>query len=377
MGGRFKTCGRKRGRTYGVQLMRVSSVRATGRPGELFVVGVGCLQLVEWRDGDFVAIVDEPLGRSAPLLELDSATVVRGNLPGSARVMETPSLFTSIARHRPEWVAQGVLAHALRTEPGLQLFVCRKLRLAGAVLLEVEEERHTASGWRADLRVRWARARRTHATHFELKLAAGPTTAQVHAGRRNKIEAVVVPRRSRAAFADGAVVFTWHELAAEVRDGAVAGLLRAAAQEHGWVQASLDAATLAHEMACYAQGGRDGTWPNLYRFLCTVHGHLEDLGRHKYIASSRWSVARKARPAYYGFDFHVWGRRESRRFWLGFVADSPHPVVTLNIFDSSRDAWVRPPSVAMSAPVVSADVAASFWKIASKRAGRYSVRKPR
>ena len=238
------------------------------------------------------------------------------------------NLFRSIARSRPEWVAQGLLKHAIISEASVRALLLERTgleRLEWQVRetpeVQVEEEQPTDTGWRADLVVRWGGIR---PLRLELKLLAGFTPAQRAALRAQEIDLVVALDGREVP--DGATVVTWSELAARTKDEVLKSLLsQMTPAAMGFIQ-TLDQATISPEFQSFVNGGEDRRWPSLYAFLSTIHAHLHDDAQGDYTPDG-WSQSRKGVP-YYGYGFRMTEGSESSQCWVGFTKipdnEAPH-----------------------------------------------------
>jgi len=236
------------------------------------------------------------------------------------------NLFQSIARSRPEWVAQGLLRHAIISEASVRALLLERTGLERPVdetpEVQVEEEQPTDTGWRADLVVRWGSIR---PLRLELKLLTGFTSAQRAALRAQEIDLVVVLDGHEVP--DGTAVVTWSELAARTENVTLQSLLSQVTPAAMGFMQTLDQATLAREFQSFVNGGEDRRWPSLYAFLSTIHAHLHDDAQGNYTADG-WSQSRKG-VAYYGYGFRMTEGGTSSQCWVGFTKvtggnEAPH-----------------------------------------------------
>ncbi|MCE9674062.1 hypothetical protein LY474_40355 [Myxococcus stipitatus] len=103
------------------------------------------------------------------------------------------SMFEAMARHRPEWLAQGILMRAVETEPAVRALMIEQLRenLPCEEVPGVTEEEVTEGGWRADVCVAWKK----RTARLELKLLAGFTRRQEEALKRREVDLLVLPSK--------------------------------------------------------------------------------------------------------------------------------------------------------------------------------------
>lgn len=222
------------------------------------------------------------------------------------------TLFDFMSQGRPERVVQGALHYALKTEPRLSRYVADQLQVNGAVLLDVEQEKRTIRGWRADLEISWKK--RASPSRLELKLMAGLTRAQVEAARAREIDAFVVASGRRIKHFDGPV-FTWKALAPLIKNRFLKQVFIEADSAASFVQPTLTRAQVESEFTGTARLRNAGACRLMYRFLLTVHQHLsEDVALKRYDAGPIHGSAAQG-FGYYGFSFKI----GKRKHWLGFT----------------------------------------------------------
>jgi hypothetical protein len=222
----------------------------------------------------------------------------------------TPTLFQSLARSRPEWVAQGLFVHAVLFEPGVRALLLGALGKAKAIsrdlVPEVDEEIPEESGWRRDVVIKWP----GHDTSIELKLLAPFTSRQ----RSAPIDLIVA--RTRDGALDGVRCVTWAELVKGVADPTLRVLLEQVVESSFAMEAPKS--TIEKEFDSFSEGGPEGAWPTMYQFLSTLHYCLYDAEHPNYRSSRGWSKSRKPSDAWYGYKFWV----GTVDYWLGFVRDA-------------------------------------------------------
>ncbi|AGC45829.1 hypothetical protein MYSTI_04537 [Myxococcus stipitatus DSM 14675] len=229
------------------------------------------------------------------------------------------SLFESMARHRPEWLAQGLLMRAITTEPCVRKLLLERLKWRQCPGFEevpsVTEEEQTSSKWRADLCVAWAQSK----AYLELKILAGFTVRQEEALKERRIDLVVLLRPDGRELPVGMPVVTWAEVAERATEVNLKLLLEQVTTSFDWRQEALPADVLEEEFAGFIAGAIEGRWPRMYRFLSTVHSHLRESAETEtaYRASNAWSFARKSSEPYYGYCFWL-GEQDVPLFWMGF-----------------------------------------------------------
>lgn len=217
----------------------------------------------------------------------------------------TTTLFQSLARSRPEWIAQGLFVHAVLSEPkvrGLLRQVHGKETSQDAPPV-VDEERPYEDGSRSDVVIRWPDGD----VRVELKLLA-PFTPNQRGAAINLIVA-----RTREGALDGIPCVTWAELVEQVENATLRELLRQVADFHFAMNASRT--TLHTEFGSFIAGGAEATWPTMYRFLCTVHSCLHDAESPRYKGSRGWSKSQRELDPWYGYKFWIGGVEH----WLGFI----------------------------------------------------------
>ncbi len=235
--------------------------------------------------------------------------------------MDTPrddddKLFDRVARQRPEWLAQGVLRHALLSDEKVLRRVADRLgrtsiELASDLDDAVTEEEVTAkNGWRADLVIHWKSE--PVESRLELKIAAKFTQRQDEAAERDQIDAAIVPSRREAYFRSNykgeMKVITFRDLADHATDGTLAKILLGQADAaRGWRRDRIDKATVTSDLRNVS--GDSSGWRASYCFLATVDELLNELLPKKYESNDGWSWSKKPGEAYYGFKFHIGERR--------------------------------------------------------------------
>jgi hypothetical protein len=216
------------------------------------------------------------------------------------------SLFASVARDRPEWLAQGVFAYALGHDQGVRHLVLRKVmpakaRPIAATVPTVERERPVGR-WRADVVATWPGR---EPLQFELKLGAGLTWRQGQLLRRRRA-VIIHPKGKRPAGLDGLTHISWSDLAAAAKDPVLKTLLGQADASSSWWQEELREDVLREEFESFM---KKGSWPTMYCFLGTVDAHLRDLIGTSYKPSRTFAFSRASKP-YYGFAFTLGAKRK-------------------------------------------------------------------
>ena len=235
------------------------------------------------------------------------------------------TLFEDLARHRPEWLAQGLFIRAVQTEPAVLRLLQRAVD-APEGIPEVREEECTDFGWRADVVLRWRRSPRP--IRCELKMAANFTRSQMGA----PIDLLVMPQRARHA--PPVPVLTWSQLAQSTKDEVLRELLNGVSASRTWILEQIAPDTVLADFAALTSQADQRSWNKTYRFLSTLNEHLTDLMGSSYSPSSRWTVAPRPKSGepYYGWTFQTRGRK----YWLGFfrnngsIAFTAHPAPTGN-----------------------------------------------
>lgn len=240
------------------------------------------------------------------------------------------SMFEAMARHRPEWLAQGILMRAVETEPAVRALMIEKL--GGNLSLEeapcITEEEVTQGGWRADVCVAW----KNRTARLELKLLAGFTLRQEEALKRREIDLVVLPSMDGRELPEGLPVLTWRELADAALDPCLKRLLAEVSASSTWRLEEISEEELEQDLNSFLGEKEERRWGLMYRFLSTVHQHLTEEAPTEYRASDGWARTRKGEEPYYGFCFWL-GNDDMPRYWLGFWRSkkSKKPVFGLSV----------------------------------------------
>jgi hypothetical protein len=225
------------------------------------------------------------------------------------------SLFEAMARHRPEWLAQGLLMRAMATEPVLRSLLRKRLgrELAGDEVPTITEEEVTEGGWRADISVAW----KDYTARLELKLLAGFTYRQVEALQRRAVDLLVLKSKDGREVPEGLPVLTWDEIAGAVSDPCLKRILGEVSASSTWMREEISEEELGQDFASFLGEREERSWNLMYRFLSTVHQHLLAEAPAEYRASDGWTRRPGAKEPYYGFCFWL-GDNDTPRFWLGF-----------------------------------------------------------
>ncbi|WNG60209.1 hypothetical protein F0U59_39980 [Archangium gephyra] len=226
------------------------------------------------------------------------------------------NLFEAIARHRPEWLAQGLLMRAITTEPSVRVLLLERLgwSISPNEVPELTEEEVTMGGWRADVLVAWGQQK----ARLELKLLAGFTLRQEEALLRRDVALVILPQKEGRKLPVGIPVITWAELANQVQtDSVLKNLLANVSDSSTWALEDITGSELLQDFDNFVSNRNSGSWHHMYRFLSTIHFHLLEMAPTKYRASDGWARAWRAAEPYYGFCFWL-GNKDIPRFWLGF-----------------------------------------------------------
>ncbi|WP_120588439.1 hypothetical protein [Corallococcus sp. CA054B] len=243
------------------------------------------------------------------------------------------TLFDSLARNRPEWLAQGLLVHALMTEPAARALVLSAMGLSipATEVPTVTEEEPTDGGWRADVCVRWADGT---LKRFELKLLAGFTPRQLEALHKREVDLLITPAaQSVPPEARTMPHVTWAQLAGlELNDTSLKTLLSQVGTRSTWLLPELNAEMLLRELDAFSRQASTARWEGMYRFLSTVHEYLLDEAPGDYRASDAWTPVRRGAASYYGFCFYLGDADvEAPRFWLGFWRQGTTPVFGVTV----------------------------------------------
>ncbi len=213
------------------------------------------------------------------------------------------SLFESIGRNHPEWVAEGLFTHAVTSERGVRELLVERLglRTSGDVVPFVTPQVvHKDDSWRCDVQLTWPRATR----RVELKLLAPFTRAQQGA----QIDLLVALRRT------GRRSVTWAELSEQTNHQGLRNLLLEVQMFR--LKETLTKVALTRELASFQVGGRGAAWPGMYGFLCAVDAWLRHEMPSMYRPNASWSMAKGSRGSspWYGYYFSI----ASAQYWLGF-----------------------------------------------------------
>ncbi|WP_375742104.1 hypothetical protein NR800_22295 [Corallococcus interemptor] len=242
-------------------------------------------------------------------------------------------LFDSLARNRPEWLAQGLLVHALVTETAARALVLSAMGLSipATEVPTVTEEEPTDGGWRADVCVRWGDGT---LKRFELKLLSGFTPQQLKALHKREVDLLIIPAaQSLPPEARTMPFVTWAQLAGlELNDTSLKTLLSQVGTRSTWLMPELNAEVLLAELDAFSSTAPTARWAGMYRFLSTVHEYLLDKAPGDYRASDAWTPVRRGAASYYGFCFYLGGTDvETPRFWLGFWRQGTTPVFGVTV----------------------------------------------
>ncbi len=229
------------------------------------------------------------------------------------------SLFQNVARNRPEWLIQGVLAHALEVEPDLRRFLLRKAGL-GYKTRQIDtapriRSEQKVGRWRADLVMSWPEELELR---LELKLCAGLTDAQRRTLKRHHA-LVIHPHGNRPDGLSDHPCVSWADISKPnlVRDAAVRRLLREANTSSTWQLETLTGAAMRKDFGEFVRKrSARGDWERIWAFLATVDERLLQLVPGDYRPGS-WAMSRKEDPPYYGWWFKLRGQRQDW-FWFGF-----------------------------------------------------------
>lgn len=240
------------------------------------------------------------------------------------------SMFEAMARHRPEWLAQGILMRAVETEPAVRALMIEKLggNLSPEEVPHITEEEVTQGGWRADVCVAWL-----HRTaRLELKLLAGFTSRQEEALKRREIDLLVLPSMEGRELPEGLPIVTWRELADAAFDPCLKRLLAEVSASSTWRLEEISEKELEQDLNSFLGEKEERRWGLMYRFLSTVHQHLSGEAPTKYRASDGWACTPKGAVPYYGFYFWL-GNDDMPRYWLGFwrSSNTKKPVFGLTV----------------------------------------------
>lgn len=269
------------------------------------------------------------------------------------------TLFATVARDRPEWLAQGLFAHALAADAGVRGCVVGRALPSKARALRFESpavERERPFGhWRADVVAKWKALKVT--LWFELKLGAGLTVRQEQELRKRGA-VVIHPFGRRPIGLDGLTHIAWSELASAARDPVLRRLLAQVDASSSWWHEVLTEDLLREEFDSFL---RKESWEHLYRFLATVDAHLRDRLGEQYKPSRGWAMSRRKSDQYYGYAFHL-GRTRKTWFFVGFSReiDDVHACLTFNPGEETVVAVRRFP---LRASVFAAQVAARIGKL--------------
>jgi hypothetical protein len=248
------------------------------------------------------------------------------------------SMFEAMARHRPEWLAQGILMRAVETEPAVRALMIERLgwNLPREEVPGVTEEEVTEGGWRADVCVAW----KHRTARFELKLLAGFTRRQEEALKRREVDLLILPSKEGRELPDGLPVLTWEELAGAALDPCLARLLAEVSASSTWRLEEISGNELGQDLDSFLGEREARRWGLMYRFLSTVHQHLIEDAPTDYRASDGWACTPKGEEPYYGFCFWL-GDDDRPRYWLGFwrSKNTKKPVFGLTV-PSERSAPV-------------------------------------
>jgi hypothetical protein len=254
-------------------------------------------------------------------MEIRLSEIKRLKRPLQARGREEMSeqtLFVTLARNRPEWLAQGLFIRAVAMEPNVRKFLLKGLKLdvSPDTKPEVHAEVLTKTRWRADVEICWPNVA---PIHFELKLTAPFTQRQKEAGKKGQLPALIVPRREHyAKLASNGCIFEWRELAAQVRqDARVKTLLEEVSVSSSWLTDELKEDALSNEFSQFNSPKGIRRWPTLFRFLCTVDIYILEMRGGMYCSSRQLSQTSKAATPYYGYKFHL-GQVATPHYWVGF-----------------------------------------------------------
>lgn len=266
------------------------------------------------------------------------------------------SLFEAIARNRAEWVAQGILKHAIEEDAGVRSAVAAAVAAPPPTTAHVREEvRDAGSQWRIDLEVEFDTV--DELCRLELKLRAPSTRAQRDADRAGRVGLWIVPQGSHA---DCSPRITWAELAEAADDVVIKSLLREAQDfAVGWWldEVSRDRAAelvqlFIHRDSCpdcgrlYPRGAAKAKWKDLTNFLSTVDARLKQQAWYR---AGGWSASSKSR--YFGFVMACDGPggTDTRKGWIGFnetgafcfgLGDEDHVLESTTYTCDDCEAWI-------------------------------------
>lgn len=251
------------------------------------------------------------------------------------------SLFQSVARSRPEWLVQGVLAYALEVEPDLRRFLLRKAGLSytarqidTAPRIRSEQK---VGRWRADLVMSWPEELELR---LELKLCAGLTDAQRRTLKRHHA-LVIHPHGNRPEGLSDHPCVSWADIAKPnlVHDAAIRRLLREANTSATWQLQTLAGAAMRKDFEEFVpKRSRRGDWERIWAFIATVDERLLQLVPDDYRPGS-WAMSRKDTPPYYGWWFKLRGQQQDW-FWFGFEGRVDSPKFELAHYRTVTD-WSR------------------------------------
>lgn len=254
---------------------------------------------------------------------------------------EVPTLFNALARRWGEWLAQGALVHAIRTEPGVRSLLASSAGRnvpADECPKVIEEDSETRSGWRCDVVVRW---KGVAPVRLELKLDCCLSSAQIAAIEEEEMTALVVPSAKRGyagQIAPSVPVVTWASLAEVTGDETLRRLLREADASVAQAVELLEQATATSEMKEYVEAGGEGA--RLAGFLSALDSELAGAAEGSYESSPGWSCSPNC--SYYGY-FFLWTSPDgsASRAWVGFYLENGQTTLWVERITPHDEAPVR------------------------------------
>ena len=215
------------------------------------------------------------------------------------------SIFEAMARSRGEWLAQGVLIHAIEHQPSVQArlaeFVNASAFRSCKVVPEVPDDRakRTQPGvgvWRMDLQVVFEPGPKV--LRIELKLGAPFSRVQLEALSEDGT-LLVCPEVYRKRKDVRAASLTWAEIATCASSDMLLARLLDEIETYGsgqleglsWDEAKKEFRQFVDSPV--VDSSQEG-WPKLYRFLSTIDQTLQawDSDRCLYLSSSKYSWSR-------------------------------------------------------------------------------------
>lgn len=278
------------------------------------------------------------------------------------------TFFQNVARNKPEWLVQGILAHALEVEPALRRFLLRK---AGLTAMEKRAEttpviraERKVGRWRADIVLLWPDDLELR---LELKLCAGLTEAQRKTLKRHRA-LVIHPHGNKPLGIRDHPCVSWTEIARPefIRDAVVRRLLRDANASGTWQVEALSKADVRKDFGEFITKKARGEWGRMWAFLGTIDERLLQRAPEEYRPGS-WAMSRKESPPYYGWWFKLRGQRRDW-FWFGFEGPADAPRFGLTYHRSIAD-WTRLP-IGLSGRLAADSTAARILRLAREQVRR-------